>query len=1088
MPSYAIQLADPTFDIEAKDTYLQKTLRGYGKQAGNKPCWVAVTYCVVTLIIVCGGLFVADGEIFSEEDIQIEWSVQGSKTQEGVKFVQKEFDEDDPWSGGLAAIAMFTPKQEGDSSLLYRPHLLEIHKVQKAFYELTVKVGDLEYTMHDICARGMLPDTNARDILAPEEILPEDENKTFINIQLPCIVVGPVSAFNESALYQTPEYRRYEEKIAAKVLSGNLFRVFKTKPSLNTATNEEILEMVNGYVVPAVTHEQIKLANEKPMDSRGVYGYLAKPWKIGDWAGGDLAWSGGNTSNTLVSASGLRSIFLTDAPARIRHRMQLNPYRNNTGHMDLANIEEAIELIMEKWDNQVNEMNDQMDLIKIYHLSPNAFDEALGDEVSNLAYVLISAVLMYIFVGAVLSAPRHPMASRACIGTTGLTVIVFTIIQAICCVLLFGFKLNAASGLVAPLLALAIGCDDMFVILRYFSSTGHAFLTTRSSQEILGQVMATAGPGITLTSTCNVLVGLCGLFLPVKGMQDFCFALTCVSFSNYLSMVFMFVPLLYLEIKRINKGMVDPHMPVCLCHVTYVEQNSRAAPTGRRPSFTATSSEFITKSIEKRFTRWLKLKYVPLVNKLPVAISFCALGIFLVIISVVFISNKELGWGPADMVAKDSIHYEPLKMIFEKFSRFPANIIITDVDIPNKQTDIADLIAQLNKGKYITGAEYMTLFNICLGAFGISVKSPSSALHMFYDPLLLNTNPNSTEFMNYNATWFYSYWHWAAQVPNVEESWLTSKMPSYLMDLGGSNQWKYVENTKATYPGPLFPDPFIHSGAVKAAVGEFSQPVRWNYELRVSKLPFMSIGLKSEAEFMNAIDEWKEIVANGPESLREEFVYSIIGVFWEVFAVLDVYLYALFGVGAAIIFIVTLVFFSGDVIVASCTTISSVMIAVEIYGFACALMSFNIFVLSMSLMGLAMSVEFVVHLTAAISLGSGDMEERLGDAMLHTVPALLEGSMSTFLGVLPLAFHPAMFFMKYNFTIVTLCVVVGLINGVMVLPAMLCLLGRVMPPKRKEKETEALPANISVPAAAENNEAEPPKPAVEPATNREEVI
>jgi hypothetical protein len=71
----------------------------------------------------------------------------------------------------------------------------------------------------------------------------------------------------------------------------------------------------------------------------------------------------------------------------------------------------------------------------------------------------------------------------------------------------------------------------------------------------------------------------------------------------------------------------------------------------------------------------------------------------------------------------------------------------------------------------------------------------------------------------------------------------------------------------------------------------------------------MSIGLKSEAEFMNAIDEWKEIVANGPESLREEFVYSIIGVFWEVFAVLDVYLYALFGVGAAIIFIVTLAFF-----------------------------------------------------------------------------------------------------------------------------------------------------------------------------------
>jgi len=96
-------------------------------------------------------------------------------------------------------------------------------------------------------------------------------------------------------------------------------------------------------------------------------------------------------------------------------------------------------------------------------------------------------------------------------------------------------------------------------------------------------------------------------------------------------------------------------------------------------------------------------------------------------------------------------------------------------------------------------------------------------------------------------------------------------------------------------------------------------------------------------------------------------------------------------------------------------------------------------------MAMGLSVEFTAHLAAAFSLGSGSIEERLGKAMGDTLPALVEGSITTFCGVFPLAFHPQLFIVKYIFGIVSLVVLLGMINGLFIMPAMLGLLGRFLP-------------------------------------------
>merc|ERR1712137_160431 len=56
----------------------------------------------------------------------------------------------------------------------------------------------------------------------------------------------------------------------------------------------------------------------------------------------------------------------------------------------------------------------------------------------------------------------------------------------------------------------------------------------------------------------------------------------------------------------------------------------------------------------------------------------------------------------------------------------------------------------------------------------------------------------------------------------------------------------------------------------------------------------------------------------------------------------------------------------------------------------------------------------------------------------------MEGSISTLLSVLPLAFHPMIFIVKYLFGIIALVVLIGILNGVVFMPALLALLSPIL--------------------------------------------
>jgi hypothetical protein len=237
--------------------------------------------------------------------------------------------------------------------------------------------------------------------------------------------------------------------------------------------------------------------------------------------------------------------------------------------------------------------------------------------------------------------------------------------------------------------------------------------------------------------------------------------------------------------------------------------------------------------------------------------------------------------------------------------------------------------------------------------------------------------------------------------------------------------------------------PGMYTQLDQAFVNEFSYEHSAGYARpRLSFFPYFAI-MNNENEFVSFIKEQRDILQRSPIK-DSAFVYGPITTFWAVFTELDSYLNILLGIGTGIIFICTLLFFSFDIVTAVITSASCLMIVLEIYGFAVYCFNFNVFVAAVCLMALGLSVEFTAHLAAAFSLGSGTVAERLVNAMAHTFPALIEGTVSTFLSIVPLAFHTVPFAVKYLFWIVFMVVVVGFVNGALFMPSLLSLLSSIL--------------------------------------------
>lgn len=104
-------------------------------------------------------------------------------------------------------------------------------------------------------------------------------------------------------------------------------------------------------------------------------------------------------------------------------------------------------------------------------------------------------------------------------------------------------------------------------------------------------------------------------------------------------------------------------------------------------------------------------------------------------------------------------------------------------------------------------------------------------------------------------------------------------------------------------------------------------------------------------------------------------------------------------------------------------------------------------------MALGFSVEFCVHIAIAFNRFTGTRLERAKRAIFHMGSSVLVGIGSTkFIGVIVLAFAPSNLFRLYYFRMYFFIIILGLFNGLMLIPLLLSRIGPATQGRRKKIE------------------------------------
>jgi len=945
-------------------------------------------------LAVCCGLCLGWLEVLRRdpvqktEDLEELWSVRGGQVAQEIRWV-KELRDDEPWDKKLVMTFFVGKGARRDQDMLRPEVLAELLPLFGRLQEVSVTTGGgRTYGMRDLCARGSTPDypgdpaacaaweaTNRSDAALQAACFPTPV--------MPCIMASALECFRDHLVHLDPSYQAIDP-LLPQLLAGEptlAAAPYATRPSFRNLTAAEVRAEVS-TLRPAT-------------GTRGCPHWIGALVFQPPIIGGGITW---NAAGTLMEEMNALSwgLFM-EAPRRARFRLSLA----KPELADEAEIDEALELWYEAWTREVEAFAGRSEAIEAVVLTPDAADEANDANTKpQWGLMVLGGLLMWAFMAASLADWRHPLLSRVNVAHAGLLPVSLAMGASSGAVLLAGMKLNTAIIMGAPFLALGLGVDDLFVLIRCFSGLGVRFVTERETPEIIGAVFREAGTGVTLTSLCNVAGFAAGALVPVPAMADFSIVAAVVATMNYLVMLTAVPGLLALEVRRIKRREAEPHLLTWACHRRALR---RAAAAGEElAELTAAGAE----TCEARLVGQLKARAAPALASAAGRAATALLAAGLVAVSVWSIAGKSVGYRPKDLVPGDSKMSRPLELLFERYTNFPSLLCFVDVDVPAQQAEMLSLLGEITSLSTAAPSEtppYLSFFYGHLWQQNQTLLD-ASWTHPVYAPLGIATSDPET---------FYSHWARFSRMP----------LDNPLLGLAADRPWATAD---------------------LAGVNEFAHATagRQDTPLRFSFFHFYQTNLKTDQDYLDNIKAVRALVDASP--LRgKAFPYGVIYTFWSVFMELEPALGIALGIDMGIIALCTLVLLR-SVVAALVSSLACALIVLEVYGICMLFLQFNMFIAAALLACAGISVEFTAHLVAAFYLEDSGLApvQRLGEGLARTGPAVIQGSLSTLLGILPLAFAPVPFVGKYMFAPFALIVGVGMLNGLLVLPSLLVLAGR----------------------------------------------
>jgi len=164
--------------------------------------------------------------------------------------------------------------------------------------------------------------------------------------------------------------------------------------------------------------------------------------------------------------------------------------------------------------------------------------------------------------------------------------------------------------------------------------------------------------------------------------------------------------------------------------------------------------------------------------------------------------------------------------------------------------------------------------------------------------------------------------------------------------------------------------------------------------------------------------------------------------YWEQYVNLRSNFWKAIGIALAAVFAVMLIFMA-DVLGALYAVLTIAMIVLEIFGMMGMMgIKFSAIPAVTLIMAIGMAVQFVAHLVLGFIVEpEGDRNDRAIMALQRLLLPILQGGLSTFFSIVLLAGSPFAFVKLYFFAVFVMVCLVGILNGLVLLPVILSIIG-----------------------------------------------